>query len=228
MSDVIDAVHVGPMAAAMGDGKAAPQTPEDKAKAVLEAAAKSDVLAAGEKAAATLAQTNKKTLAAWLAVGAAMVQIDELVKGNKKMIGAIVETLPHFASIPSPIRSNAKWLRQNEDEIRDLMANGYTTRDGKKVSFSADHPTTLREAYRKVEADREGASNGDGEGDGEGGEGEGNADDPNIPNAIAIARNYIDSLNGEQAASFAMRLASIMAEKPSTRKMLLAQMPKVK
>ena len=227
MSDVIDAVHVGPMAAAMGDGKAAPQTPEDKARAVLEAAAKSDVLAAGEKAAATLTKANKKTLDAWLAVGAAMIQIDELVRGNKKMIGAIVETLPHFASIPSPIRSNAKWLRQNEDEIRDLMANGYTTRDGKKVSFAADHPTTLREAYRKVEADREGASNGEGE-DGEGGEGEGNGEDPNIPNAIAIARNYIDSLNGEQAAGFAMRLASIMAEKPATRKLLLAQMPKVK
>ena len=206
--------------------EAAPMTAEDKAQAILQAASKDSVLKAGEAAAATLAKANKKTFDAWLAVGAAMAQIDDLVKGNKKMIGAIVETLPHFASIPSPIRSNAKWLRQNEAEIRDLMANGYTTRDGKKVSFNADHPTTLREAYRKVEADRQGASNGEGEG--EGGEGEGNADDPNIPNAIAIARNYIDTLNGEQAASFAMKLASIMAEKPGTRKLLLAQMPKVK
>ncbi len=224
MSDVLDMpAHVGPMAAAT----AAPMTAEDKAQAILKAASGDAILKAGEAAASTLTKANKKTFDAWLAVGAAMAQIDELVKGNKKLIGAIVETLPHFASIPSPIRSNAKWLKANEAEIRDLMANGYTMQDGKKVSFNADHPTTLREAYRKVEADRAGASNGDGEG----GEGEGEGDggsDPNIPNAIAIARNYIDSLNGEQAASFAMKLASIMAEKPSTRRLLLAQMPKVR
>lgn len=223
MSDVIDAIaHVGPMAAA----NAAPMTAEEKAQVILREAASNPILKTGEAAASTLTKANKKTFDAWLAVGAAMAQIDELVKGNKKLIGAIVETLPHFASIPAPIRSNAKWLKANEAEIRDLMANGYTMQDGKKVSFNADHPTTLREAYRKVEADRQGSSNGEGEG--EGGEGEGSGDDPNIPNAIAIACNYINTLNPEELERFAVRLASIMAEKPSTRKLLLAQMPKVK
>ena len=194
-------------------GDAPKQTAEEKLAAMLAEAAADADLKAGEAAAATLNKVNKKTLDCWLKVGKAMVRIGEMTNGNPKAIGAIVKTLPEFSSIPSPIRSNAKWLATEWDNIKPMIDDGM---------LKGDHPTSLREQHRAILASNQPA-------EGEGGEGEGNGDadegDDNIAPALAIAKNYLDSLDEEGLRKWTMGL---LAEKPATRKLLLSVLPKVK
>ncbi|CAB4161512.1 hypothetical protein UFOVP730_55 [uncultured Caudovirales phage] len=135
----------------------APMTAEEKEAAALKAAANDPALRAGEKAAATLNQATKKNLDAWLKIGEAMVALAKIAGGNTKLQGKLVAPYPEFASIPSPIRSNAKWLHENLATVEKYRAEGYTYRPKNAeadvtLQIKGDHPTSIREQFRAIEA----------------------------------------------------------------------------
>jgi hypothetical protein len=209
-----DAEDVAPR---MSDTKPAPVTAEDKLAALLAQAADNAALKAGEAAAATLNKGNRKTLEAWLKVGAAMVAIGEMTNGNPRAIGAIVATLPEFSCIPSPIRSNAKWLFTEREMVEENLKAGI---------FKGDHPTTLREQFNKLKASNQPADDG-AEGDGEG-NGEGNGDGEGAAPVMALVRVHLASLDEDDLRKWTSGLCSLMAEKGPTRKLLLSYLPKPK
>ena len=216
MAKTVKTATTQEVAPRMGNAEPPKVTAEEKLNDMLAQAAADAALKAGEQAAATLNKVNKKTLDCWLKVGQAMIRIGELTNNNPKAIGAIVKTLPEFSAIPSPIRSNAKWLATEWDNVKPMIDSGI---------LRGDHPTSLREQHRahlasNQPADDEGEGSGEGNGSEEG--------DDNIAPAISIAKNYLDSLDEEGLRKWTMGLVSLLAEKPATRKLLLSVLPKVK
>jgi len=205
----------------MGTAEPPKATAEEKLAAMLAEAANNPALKAGEAAAATLNKGNRKTLEAWLKVGAAMVAIGEMTNGNPRAIGAVVATMPEFSCIPSPIRSNAKWLYVEREMVEENLKAGI---------FKGDHPTTLREQFNKLKASNQAPKEEgeEGEGSAEGGNGAADDGSENIAPAIAIAKGYLDGLDEEGLRKWTMGLCSLLAEKPTTRKLLLSVLPKVK
>lgn len=206
--------------------KAEPKlTAEDKLIAMKNAVGGDPTFAKAEKAAETLNKGNKKTLQAWLDVGAAMVRLGEIANGNNRVIGDLIKDFPEFSAIPSPIRSNAKWLAQNYTDganVAEMIADG---------KLKGDHPTSLREQFNKLTKDNkppkgEGAEGEAGEGEGAGGK---DADEAlAITNFLSDFNNFLDTLDEAGVRKFVGGLASVLAEKDNMRKAVRKVLPKTK